>query len=418
MAAQHTSYINSGKNRIHESTFQDQIKEALRTEVDTYSLQSFRRFQTFHGQITVVPTNDSKPYFEGCDKPVGFTKYFIEASGRAPQEVKVRIANMQIELFHGDDWTDILKVLDRIPAPTDWKKPSERMSAVEKHALTQKQWQWYYHNRKPFRFLSLPSEIREAIYSFLFPTTFQPYPYCLSRRRPWNIKQGIAHEQGNTALLRVNKQLHNEAGHVLFRDTTFLLERTGIMERVLSWTPALSKNLTRLELSFEHEQYLRLFGFYFNEDAIYDAKPAVYCLRELDLKLLTIRIGPPITYRTIYGSNTTSCQKKAVKHILRAAYPWVKGHPVEVIGFIVSKQKFIYESKMKERRQEFEIWRQTGGGTLREWDEDEGGVPVGDDGDTGEKELEVEMQRERLGVEWPPRCRCRVHCGKIKWTSE
>ncbi|UJO11922.1 hypothetical protein CLAFUW4_02173 [Fulvia fulva] len=411
--------IYTWKEQTPETKVPDQIKKELVAHTSAYALRSFQNFKKFHGQIRFFPTSNSRPLFESGE-PVGFNSYYIEATGHCLREVDVRIDNMKVELSHNNEWTDLPTILENIPAPTTWEKPGEPLSVAAKLALWDKQWQWYYHNTKTFPFLRLPSEIRELIYSFLFPSTFQTYPYCMSQRRPWKVSAGISQQQGNANILRANKQLHNEASHILFRDTTFLIENTSIMNRALRHTPALAKNMTRLELSFNHTQYLRLFGFYLNEHADYPPKDAAYALRNLDLKLLTLRIAEPETYNSRSPSGgrktVTSCQKKAVKYILRTAYPFVKGHPVEIEGFVARKQKERFEGAMRGKRDEFERWREIGDGAegLREWDEDEGGVELEDGEGAGAGEGEEGEDVVEKTREWPPRCRCKVHCGEIR----
>jgi len=71
-------------------------------------------------------------------------------------------------------------------------------------------------NIQPFRFLALPSELRNKIYSLVFSTApavidLDPYTFAL------------LHRQKLLSLLRVSRQLHNEAAHHFFSTHTFRL---------------------------------------------------------------------------------------------------------------------------------------------------------------------------------------------------
>lgn len=159
-------------------------------------------------------------------------------------------------------------------------------------------------------------------------------------------------------------------------------------------------------------------------EAIPDKSRAAVALKHMRFTKLRLTIAPP-SPATASGLFDDACQKAAVKWILEAAWPFVRGHPVELSGFVKTSQKVAFEEKCQAARTDFEEWKKGNVDAglaeenlaeyLQELDED-GGVLVDD-----EKRAEVEKLKEaEKGTFKHPQlqCRCKVRCSLRHWSTD
>ena len=147
-------------------------------------------------------------------------------------------------------------------------------------------------------------------------------------------------------------------------------------------------------------------------------------LKHMKLTRLRLTIAPPST-TTASGMFDGACQKAAVEWILDAAWPFVRGHLVELSGFVKTSQKAAFEAKCDATRTDFEMWQKENvdaglaEGSLAEYlqevDQD-GGVIVDD-----EKRAKMEeLEEANKGTTHDPQllCCCKVPCTLSKWTAD
>ena len=200
----------------------------------------------------------------------------------------------------------------------------------------------------------------------------------------------------------------------------FLVEYWQILQK-LTDSELLRSSIRKLDIALSHEGFLILFREYVihdNGDVVAHRSRAAMALKHMELTKLRLTIAPP-SAATNTGTFDGACQKAAVEWILKAAWPFVRGHPVELTGFVKTSQKAAFEEKCEATRADFEEWKKgnTAAGLpegslteyLQEIDED-GGVLLDE---------EKGAQKEEHKVEHPElHCRCKVRCTLRQWTAD
>ncbi|CAK4031603.1 Hypothetical predicted protein [Lecanosticta acicola] len=405
----------------------DLIKACIERNVKASLYDTLDGFQ-FERSILIRPAESARPVYASSDMPLGFDRYRFEVYGGIAKIVQVRLlkaGEVQV-LFHGG-WTSVSELVTSLPRPSTERDlaPAGPLTLAEKTSLWDDQWYWWRKNGKAFHFERLPGEIREAVYGDTFGDhKVTPYPFARCRRVPFSVSAAIAQRNPSTALISgVSKQISEEARHILFRDCCFCIEKAGLLGK-LSFNKALASRITRLELSLSHLGYFALFGFHIND--IYDFEPnwrAVGTLREMELKELRLHIHRP-QRASPHTLTDYACQKIACDWIFEAAFDWIKGHPVELTGWIKTRQKQAFEAKLAEARAEYLAWCGEWSGysetTLVEWDEyeyqEDGGVMV--DGRQKAELTESKWPRVRRVERDDPICFCAVSCDMENWTAD
>ena len=151
---------------------------------------------------------------------------------------------------------------------------------------------------------------------------------------------------------------------------------------------------------------------------------AAYNLRKLKLTRLNLNIAPPSPV-TASDWLDGACQKTVVDWILAAAWPFVRGHPITVKGFIKTNQKVEFELAAEEQQEIYEVWSKLkmaadgDEGTLANYDEccgdddEEGGLVVVD-----RPSVKIFEPAEAIITERKPLCLCRVPCTTETWDPD
>jgi hypothetical protein len=206
----------------------------------------------------------------------------------------------------------------------------------------------------------------------------------------------------------------------------FFVEHWKILQKVTD-SQSLRSSIRHLEIALSHDAFLCLFRQYVlleNGDAVAHKSRAALALRHMKLTRLRLTIAPPST-TTASGMFDGACQKAAVEWILEAAWPFVRGHPVELSGFVKTSQKETFEAKCDAARTDFEMWHKDNvdAGLAerslveyhQEVDED-GGVLVDDEKRAQMEELE---EANRGTIRNPQlHCSCKVCCTSNRWTAD
>jgi hypothetical protein len=170
-------------------------------------------------------------------------------------------------------------------------------------------------------------------------------------------------------------------------------------------------------------------------------------LRKMTLSKLRITIAAPSFY-TARERFDGACQKVVVDWIFEAAFCSVRGHAVEVNGFVKAAQKAAFEAACGEEKKRFEMWQKQrvaigkSEGSFKAWDDElaehehdgdcedgesqaagKGGVALGEAaGDTVTEGKVVGLEMFKPGtveiMEARPVCLCKVLCTEEDWTAE
>ena len=108
---------------------------------------------------------------------------------------------------------------------------------------------------KHFDFGRLPAELRNNIYSQAYSTTIRPFKM---RKMCPGLGSPFAIPVPNTSLMLLNRQYYEEASYILFETATFKVNSRPVLRRLIC-NDLVASQLTNLELSISHEDFLKLF---------------------------------------------------------------------------------------------------------------------------------------------------------------
>ncbi|KAK1051305.1 hypothetical protein LTR74_016848 [Friedmanniomyces endolithicus] len=394
---------------------EDQIVQNLDKQVKAYQAKSFENFINAGVRVNFRESETAGPLIGSNGKMLGFNEYHVDIWGEELYRVSVSLCrNGQVRIRHLDGWVKVLEYLYHLKVKID---PHYTDGTPEMRSDLQSQ--WWRVNGKAFPLLQLPRELRDIIYDYSFGSKIEPYPTNKARLG------AKAKPQRGVALMRVNRQVSLEIRSLLGRQTPFLIEHNRIMALLLS-SPLRRNHIRRLELALSHKEFINLFGFTF-PDVHYETRWQAKALRGMQLKHLMLRIAAPslITGSVIFDG---ACQQVATGWILAAAWPFVKGHPVEVVGFVKRQQRVEFEAACLVVKKRFEQWNRLRvavghpEGSLADYDqwmvwvdgEEDGGVRLIEE---SSQEVQRFVPDCQVG-ELPPRCECGTPCTAREWTEE
>lgn len=400
---------------------QDYIAEQLSHEIELHRCKSFAHFTITATVHPVLGRDPSEAVYNQHSTFVGYDRYVFDVWGQPEKVIDVRLGpNGEIAVWHLERWARFADYVDLV-------QPQLEQDAALDSAIGRSghQWNWWLANDQSFRFLDLPAEIRETIYRYAFGQIVEPYPTSKARRRGQN--QVIKERNPSAKILRTNRQVYTESSHILFSYTPFFVEHRGVLKMLLR-APAQCSRIRRLELALSHHDFFRTFGFSFTDEFRYQSPRIIQALRKMTLNHLELSIAPP-SLRTESTWADGACQSIVVDWILEAAWPWVRGHPVKVTGYVKSKQKVAFEALCLVEKRAVEVMRGhrialgLTEGTLEEYDEwlecledDDGGVRL--DGKDHHPTVAKEGMQGTGDRELPPQCRCVVPCTQASWDPD
>ena len=338
--ALHVSKHNSPV--AYMSTF---LHAAIEEQIDEYRKQSFAKFGLM---VSVFPTSKAKCielFVEHFDKiTVGYRSYVfnIQHNNTPEHPLHVRFHRGSIQVRFCSSWQPISAFLDEIS--TTWTYPESSDRQLER------QYNWWKANGKSFKITQLPGEIRNAIFDCAFPAEAQPFP---STRK--NNLVAPTFQRSYTALMRTNKQLHQEASNWFYNTTTFTIDSRHLFSNTLhDKNHFLRDCLRHVRLSLTHSEYLNLFSPKYRD--ISTTPYVKHQLRKMsNLKSLEIHFQAPSRFATktwLEGA----CQKTAIDMIMDAAWPSIRGLPVIIAGYVKDSQKKAIEAHVQSERRMYALY--------------------------------------------------------------
>jgi hypothetical protein len=332
---------------------------------------------------------------------VGFRCYIMRPlhNDGPPKSFAVRIHAGGLQIRFCTTWLPFDSYLAELSLERYDRIMSTTTSGAE---VLDRQLRWWRSNDRTFDFAGLPSELRNLVYDFYLQDPIMPY----TRTRTSRVGRLAAPSKHRLALMRVNKQTHNELRYQMYLMHLFAFAYIPALRKALRNTTLLT-NVTRITLAFTPSQLLAFFRFDL------DAEPNQFQLphavnrhlRHAPLKSLAFYFGPPslIAEEEVLEG---ACQIKAVDLIMTVAWPSVRGHHVELQGFVKDKQKFAIEKAARIEEDKFKQWAAvvkaaTGAvSTLADYDEFESAMLADEPGGVrlDGKELEDEGPRVFGGV--------------------
>lgn len=402
----------------------DLIRRSILREVDEFRAQSYEHFRL---GIYIHPVSDAEPVYNYNGVWVGFARYDFDILGQPYTPLHVRLARGdRVMLRHIGSTISIFEYLTKLNP-----QPLEDSSLKTTRGQWDHQFAWWRANRKTFRFLELPVEIRELVYNHTFGTTIEPYPTSKARRLGQKT-QAILSRVPSAKTLLLSRQIYKEASAQLFLYTTFFVEHLGVLGALLS-NKEQRQRIRRLRLALSHHDYFRLFGGLSGqcggERVEYHTHRMAEGLQKMRLNSLDLIVSTPSS-TTGHGCFEGACQKTMVEWLLEAAWPIVRGQPIKVNGYIKAQQKATFEAASLVDRKRYEAWQgtvtaaglDTSSWSYHEWlsdeecEEDGGmrldGVPV-----QASKTAHVREDDGRAKL-MPPTCLCQPQFTLDTWSTE
>lgn len=406
----------------------DYIADRLHKSITNFRMHSFHNFGI---DLSVYPTADSKAVTDLNGKWLGFDQYNFDVHGQSPKAMDMWLTKSgSVRIWYRDRWHRVAAYLKHLKPAVDYNAPANFPWPTAQQCRWDQQSRWWLANGKKFRLMDLPAEIREMIYVHVIGSEVEP---DRKEIRPIGgaMSMGV---KPIPSLLRISKTANAEASNILFSYTPFVFKHFRYLNRTFLETGLVSR-IRHLELALTHDSFNTMFAVRTIENEGRPDKERVFFYRSAmmlrKMKLTRLRLvfaAPSCTTRT--GWFDGSCQKAVVQIILEDAWDWVKGHPLELGGFIKRRQKEIWETACREERKKFLTWRaQTmaaGGGdngTLEEYDlwthdfwEEDGGVFV--DGVANDDVEDAANGLVEDGDSYSFDCSCRVPCAEEEWDPE
>ena len=452
------------------------IHRAIRRTLDAYRQSSYEAF-AFDMQIIPVEPRHFDPDSFDTRNPqntsgLGYTGnqsfLFKPLGDDEPRKVVARMHPVDNETVEVSlcrtpprkgrtEFRPLISYLKALPI----KFSPNRTYAMSSHSVsvirTNHQQDLWAANGKSFPFLNLPQELREMVYRHCVGSVIEPYPSSPRRKR-----KGLPVEKVvELSHLQINKEISKEILRMIYSFTSFYIVDSTLLSRMLSWHWFPKERLKRLTLALSHRHFFRFFGLTIediseldsddtdddsqndfddvaSQDWEYDddddgIEPEFYPSRarplfqQLKLQSLELRMPHPSSTCDV-SLLDDGCQKKAVDLILEAAWPYVKGQPITVTGYVKKSQKRAYESMAKKAIREKDRMESLGliwdGETEDETDKDVGGGVMLDGSGAVKGELSMlamateKGQREHVvEVVLPLVCECETSCLE-DWSPE
>ena len=398
------------------------IANAIRKDIQEYRNASFDNFAI---QVQVYPVPSAFEVYDMNHKWIGFNQYIFEAFGDEPKEMFVTLDHKwNVKIRYLGAWRPVSAYLTNLKPHNAWDEYTSKQDIM--HLRWQKQAEWWKENEKVFPLMKLPVEIRELVFEHIWGPSIEPYPTSRARKLTKTAQSSVRLRTPSANILRTSPQVAAEASNILYHRTPFLLHHYGVMKALTSSVE--QRILIRhLELAFSHDEFMHLFS---TDHERKDKKtkttvigfgyPAL-ALRSLKLNSLRLTIAPP-SLTTQSGRFDGACQKVAVDMIMDAAWPIIRGHPLELRGYVKDFQRKIYEARDVLERKRIQTWQKTRAawgmpeGSLAEYDEEMKDDEVGGVFLNGSR---PEIAPEQTpAVEYDLVCRCDSPCAEETWTAE
>ncbi|KAF7191371.1 hypothetical protein HII31_07394 [Pseudocercospora fuligena] len=395
-----------------DTVVQDNIAALLEKQIELWRMRTFKTWQLW---IAIqVAAGAEEICYKG--RIIGYDKYSINLWDREADDIHVEFQNGKVQIKTPGGLLSIAAYMDKMsfPKAVTW-------SATPEQSTWDRQWDWWVVRSKTlntqFPFGRLPAELRNFIYSQAYNTTIRPFKMkkmCPGLGAPFAIPVP------STSLMLLNRQYYKEASGILFETATFKVNSRPVLRR-LTCNALVTSQITNLELSLSHEDFLKLFRWKYDPKmSSHSAKTALVLRYMANLQNLTLDIDAP-SRTSVTSLHPTGrrvvCQDKAVAYILGAALPFIDViKNVKITGYIKTEVKKDFEAFCAAGRKFFETWCELAefNSTVEEFDrwlEDDGGVALDAEG-------EEDTDANQENFEWPPVCNCETSCEYGSWKAE
>lgn len=413
------TFPKRGRNKA--MAYAEYIAETIRKEIQEYRTKSFDNFGI---QVQLYPVPSAFEVYDQRGTWIGFTQYVFDAYGATPKEISVTVDHKwNVKIRYLGVWRPVTAYLDNVKPHNAWDDSMSTADII--HLRWRRQADWWKENGKVFPLMKLPVEIREMVFDQVWGPKIEPYPTNSSRKLTKMGKSARQARMPNAGILRTSRQIAAEASNTLYLRTPFLIEHYGVLK---AFTCNIDqRNLIRhLELAYSHDDFMHLFSTdHIRRDKKTKAEfvgfghPAL-ALRSMKLNSLRLTVAAPsLTTKT--GKFDGACQHVGVDMIMEAAWPIIRGHPLELRGYVKDFQKQIYEARDVLERKRIQAWQKKRAawglpeGSLAEYDEDTSDEGVGGVFLNGSRpEIAPEQTPE---VEYDLECRCEPKCREETWTA-
>lgn len=405
------------------------VHAQVRQTVEAYRLSSY---EAFAFEMTIRPAEKEA---QGNSHGVGYTGthfFHFQPYSKEERKVVVRLNSQDTSIVeicfqrkggrHTTPWRPLLAYLRQQPIVCN---PNRDLSINHQDHFklrNRHQSDWWAANGKRFKFLELPRELRNLIYTYCIGPRIEPFPAWKLRQRTGLHVTTVVHE----GLLYVNKQVSGEMQEQIYSLTEFLVVHEDLLSGLVQNRAFPIERLRHLTLAFEHKNFFKFFGLTIVNDAVAsDGVAATVDQQEQaaepqclawpsrarvcfwDMKLLSLNLAMPLPFAlTDWAGGEHDCQRKVVDLMLEAAWPFVRGQPVTVTGYAKSDQKAAFEKKAAQAYEERHRADQEGSQACD--DDEDGGVKL-DGSETVEVEQSLELEHV-ISANLPLTCQCKRSC--------
>jgi hypothetical protein len=393
------------------------VRKAIEAQINEYKKQSFAKFG-LEIAVSTTPNEPPRKPLKAKDRKItlqtrlfgkveiGHESYYFQPQhvDKAQKRMQIRLCQGAVQIHLDNSWQPVSAYLDAVS--------TRRTQSDSPQVELDRQYCWWRTNGKHFNFMKLPGELRNAIFDYVFPSETRP-----GRGRHGKLVPTF--QPSYTALLRINRQLHREAGDRLYQTTTFLIGHCDISSQVLS-NRIFGERLRHVRLDLTHSGYLDLFRYKREER---------YVARQLrtmpNLVSLEIHFNAPSSAEEkpwLEGA----CQRLAIDLIMNAAWPSIRGLPVIITGCITDSQKKAIEARVQVERVLYGLGLTSGKcNDLRSYDaftsrmmaEEQGGVRL--DGKPWDDDTKLDWGSmstwDKKAAVW---CECETKCTEKGWDLE
>ncbi|KAF1343617.1 hypothetical protein BDV97DRAFT_364723 [Delphinella strobiligena] len=221
----------------------------------------------------------------------------------------------------------------------------------------------------------------------------EPYPDMKHRSRTGLYATSTI----DSALLYVNKQTSEEMRNHIYEFTPWLIVHRYILRRLVGNENFPVNRLKCLTLDLRHDDFLKLFGLTIidlgrvqeegvgreesssHSETVFPFTNARWAFEDMDLLSLELVMPSPSRLCDVEAIEL-GCQRKAVDLILESAWPFLKGLPITLTGYVKTDQKAAFEAKalvaykMKKEKKDKDMHKSDETDRLELDDGEEGGV--------------------------------------------
>lgn len=287
-----------------EANGEDQVADRIRVASETFRYSSMKNFCL---RLHLHPPSSAPQIRSSTHDFLGRQAYYfdIDACDIVPPALQVRLlpprlsksgrhlGYPKVQVAYNGRWRSITSFLRSYSPALKIQAANSESSSESQYS---DQWRWWTAlsnlpnlnpQRKVFRLLALPAEIRDVIYGYIFPSPLRPFPRAKCRQLSGTQDMAFRAAQPSTSMLRLNRQVYHGARHMVFCNTTWQISKPELLTGVFHLKRRGSL-VQRLHLALSHEEFIGLFG------GVGDyAGTSLLPLRTMNLRVLVLEFGPP-----------------------------------------------------------------------------------------------------------------------------